>query len=99
MLSFFITSTFSLSGIGASEIVSSLAISSFSIVDWSSLGIISSITSCWFSSNLYFGYSGNSSREDIPNIFKKFGVVAYIVGLPGKSAFPTFSIKLNSNNL
>ena len=55
----------SLSGIGASFCSSDTScISSFSLFS----SIISSITICWFSSNLYFGNSGSSSILENPNI-------------------------------
>ena len=38
-------------------------------------------------------------KLEYPNIFKNSGVVLYVVGLPGKSAFPESSINPYSNNL
>ena len=66
---------------------------------FSSEGTMSSITICSFSSNLYLGSSGYSSKFEIPNIFKKLVVTLYVVGLPGASNLPASSIKLYSNNL
>jgi hypothetical protein len=40
-----------------------------------------------------FSMGGNSSREEIPKVRKKSGVVWYSIGLPGTFNLPASSIK------